>query len=520
MPASNEEFIKKAFKAGLTEDQVRSAVAERNQLMAQKQPAQPKQSFLNTVSNFVSPGGKLMSESAGNLLSLISPDQKKLEASQSDLLAQQPAVLARAKELAAKGDIEGARRLWAVSQNATELTSDQAMNTENQVNTGVEGLLRGAGSTALQVASLKVPVSKGATTSLGRIGQAGLTGAKTGLVLGGSEAARTADTGDEVLKALLTGAATGGVVGAGVQGGIEGFIGIKNQLIKAAKPLQKKIIDVYTGTLKENIKDKKFYAQYQGGREGVFRDSIKYDVAPTKEGVVNQLEKYKPEYGKLMTEETKIMERQGKRINIAKAFENARRRIEDKFGYDEALSKQATKWFNDNIKKYGNQTSAKPSSSNKLRVNLDQRVGDILTPDAVGADAARKAFASELRNEFKKQASTKTKDAIQKYQLLSGLSEAMQKEPKLGITEIAAAAASPGTGLMNLFEIVGAKAMRSPGLKRQVATGGLKMLSTPKVNASAINAKPFSVAAVSALQRIMDMEREKNQTRTGLPQAR
>lgn len=43
MPASNEEFIKKAFEAGLTEDQVRAAVAERNQKTATSSAPQPTQ---------------------------------------------------------------------------------------------------------------------------------------------------------------------------------------------------------------------------------------------------------------------------------------------------------------------------------------------------------------------------------------------------------------------------------------------------------------------------------------------
>lgn len=41
MPATNEEFIKKAFEAGLSEDQVRAAVAERNQKLGKTQTQEP-----------------------------------------------------------------------------------------------------------------------------------------------------------------------------------------------------------------------------------------------------------------------------------------------------------------------------------------------------------------------------------------------------------------------------------------------------------------------------------------------
>ncbi len=52
MPATNEEFIKKAFAAGLTEDQVRAAVAERNQLAAKStQPTSPEKSVGGLLQN-------------------------------------------------------------------------------------------------------------------------------------------------------------------------------------------------------------------------------------------------------------------------------------------------------------------------------------------------------------------------------------------------------------------------------------------------------------------------------------
>jgi hypothetical protein len=65
MPATNEEFIKKAFEAGLTEDQVRSAVAERNQRVGTK----PKQGGLgSTVLDAVSRTIDIPSSLAGGAM--------------------------------------------------------------------------------------------------------------------------------------------------------------------------------------------------------------------------------------------------------------------------------------------------------------------------------------------------------------------------------------------------------------------------------------------------------------------
>jgi hypothetical protein len=64
MPATNEEFIKKAFEAGLTEDQVRSAVAERNTLKSALQKKESSNPILSGISRVLN----LPSNIAGGII--------------------------------------------------------------------------------------------------------------------------------------------------------------------------------------------------------------------------------------------------------------------------------------------------------------------------------------------------------------------------------------------------------------------------------------------------------------------
>lgn len=487
-----------------------------------------KGSVLNTVANLVSPGAKAMGEGVGSLLSLISPEQKGLEQSQQGLLAQQNQLFSKARELSSRGDIEGAKRLLSLAQQGSQLVGQQSKATQEQIASGQENLGKGAVSTALQFGSMAVPQISGATTRMGRIGQTAFNGATSGSVLGASQAVLNAETtgrdtanmglkfGPSSVGDVLTGTIAGGVTGAAVQGVMEGVTGIKNLLSNVAKGNQQKIINIYSDTLKNNIKDERFYKQYKGGVEAVVKDSVKYDIAPTKTGVEKQLRDYGPQYGDIIENESSRLQQEGKRINLAQAYKRAHETVLKRFSHDATLEKQADNWFQSNAQKYKNSTNALPKTANELRKRFDVKVGDVLTPDAAPADAARKAFASELREEFKKLARPEVRDAIQKYQLLSGLSSAMQKEPKMGITEAAFAALSPGN---NLTDLILGKAIRSPGLRRAVAQQGLKLASRPQIQSSAVNAKPFSIPTVSAIQRMLNKENEKNQSRSVLPNA-
>lgn len=302
-------------------------------------------------------------------------------------------------------------------------------------------------------------------TAGGRIGQAATKGAITGGLLGAAESTREADTLAEAGIRTGLGGVAGGVTGAAMQGVFEGG---RWMIDKLKGPAKEAAVNMYKKTLKQNVKNKKFYQQY-GGEDKVVKDSIKHKISNTKAGAERQLEQFKPEYERIIGEEANKMKRFGKTVDIAQAYENARQKVKDQLGYDDALLKQAEKWFEANARKYANQTNALPTSSNTLRKKLDQKVGQILTPDAVGQDAARKAFVTELRKQFKELATGKAKDSIEKYHLLSGLSDAMMKEPRIGITEAAFAALTPN----KLIGLLGGVVARSPGVRRSVAQSAL-----------------------------------------------
>lgn len=385
----------------------------------------------------------------------------------------------------ARAIMEGSAQEMDTFQQDLSKRQDVARISEKEIERGPEQFAarRALGQSA-ELAALLMPFTKEARAAqaalkLGtagqRIAQAGKVGATVGGLQGLAGSTREADTLAEAGIRTAGGAAIGGATGAVMQGVFEGGKWMFDKLKDSAR---QKAIDAYKNTLKQNVRDKKFYKQY-GGEEKVVKDSVKYKVANTKNGVNNQLERYKPEYERIILEEANKLEKAGTKIDIAKLYENAQKRVKDKLGYDEALLKQANKWFEDNAQKYANQTSAKAISANRLRSNLDQKVGQILTPDAYGQDAARKAFATELRMAFKEKAGSKAKDAIQKYHLLSGLTEAMQKEPKFGLTEAALAGASPGTGLINLVELLLGKAVRSPGLRRSLSQQAMNISAKP-----------------------------------------
>lgn len=310
-----------------------------------------------------------------------------------------------------------------------------------------------------------------------------LQGAEVGSLLGATdpEAEGVADRTKSTLTSGLTGAVAGGVF----QGGLEGlkWTGGKifDQFSNVKGKTKETLVNSYKNTLKRNIKNQKFYQQ-AGGEEEVVKKAIKHKIPPTKDGVVNELNRYGQEFDELVTKESSKAESKGVKIDISKAYNDAKQSVLRKYKDNDKIRKTAEKWFTDNEQRYLNKAnkSANPLSANRLRRRLDREVGEMLMGDIkTGEKAAQKQFATELRNAFK-QAVPSLKNPIEKYHLLSGLSEAMMKEPKMGIVELTAAAASPGTGPMNLLEILAAKAVRSPGLRRKLATSGIKAVSKPK----------------------------------------
>ena len=491
MPSTNEEFVKKAFAAGLTESQVRSAVAERNQVLSSNttKPEDNRTGFQkvtdfvglkSTVGNigalgFSGQGGR--TQQAGQ-----TSNNAFQQSQQLTQLAKQEINPQKKKQLLdqARAIMQGSGEQMDEFQTDLSKRQDVARISEKEIERGPEqfAIRRAIGQSA-ELAALLMPLTKEARaaqaalklgTAGNRIVQAGKIGATAGGLQGVAGSTREADTLTEAGIRIGGGTIVGGVTGATLQGVFEGgkwgFDKLKGKVRETA-------INAYKKTLKNNIRDKKFYKQY-GGEDKIIKDTVKYKIANTKNGVINQLDDYGDEFGKIMKKEADKMQANGDRINVAQAFKRAKAKVQENFSHDKTLLKQVNNWFDAN-KFYSQKTNVLPGTSNQIRIKFDRKVGQLVTGDTIGADAGRKAFATELRNAFKGIAQEETKDAITKYSLLSGLADAMQKEPKFGLTEAALAGASPGTGMMNLVELLLGKAARSPGLRRSISQQGINV---------------------------------------------
>lgn len=416
---------------------------------------------------------------------------------------------------------ERANRLADIVQQGGQITPSE-MNMTNG-----EFALRRGGATALEVGSYLVPGAGEAGTIGGRLINAGVRGVESGALQAAAGASKESTNPLDALLRIGSGGVVGGITGSLVQGVLETPQIAKEFWSSMGKKLTPKAKNLYASTLKENIADQKFIKQY-GGLDNVISDAQKYEAANTKNGVTKQLEEYGPKYNDMINAETDRLQSLGKRINLARAFKNAQATVEREFGHDATLLSQAKNWFKANGAKYKNSTNALPKTANELRKSFDKKVGDVLTADAAPADAARKAFATELRKEFKSQVSQQTKDAIQKYQLLSGLSKAMRKEPIAGLAEgtTAAAGAAAGSllgGPMALLSALGgygaSVAARSPGLKRGISQGIIRagQAEVPKIVRSAINSSPVVNPAVAALQRVIDKQNKYKTNTSKLP---
>jgi hypothetical protein len=345
-----------------------------------------------------------------------------------------------------------------------------------------------------------------------RILSAGVRGATAGGLQGVSRASIDADTGGEALGTILGSATVGGIAGAGIQTGVEGLTYAGNKFNNLRGKMKEKAVNLWKSTQKKNIKNEKFFKKYPGGKEGAFNDAIKFELSPTKDGLSVQFEEYQPEFQDIMDETIDRMNKKGLRMNVADAFKQVEKEVLEELSYDKTLQKSAQNWFDAN-KHYKHMTNVLPSNLRETYINLNHKVGGMVTQDVYGADRARKAFAQELTKRFKMFATDECRDAIQKYWLMTGLLDSYQKEPKFGIVEVAGAGASPGTGAMNLLELMAMKTLRSPGVKRRVSQFAYQ--NAPNVvgtiNQKSANIKPVEYVVspmVSALQRMINKENE------------
>lgn len=517
MPASNEEFIKQAAARGLTPDQIRQAVAERNSRLSPTPPAtSPVTSTSSTASVGETPEKKSIFEQAAGLLGfgttaknvkaaaavpglrMANAQNEEFQQGQkmrNDMLLERLAKETDPEKIAflKKAVMAQQEGTQGVQENYDKLFDDVRRSvgaSEEDVEGNIlkAGIRRGVGSGAEALAFFAPGTKefkglKAAAQGRGaaaRIANEVATGSVQGGLQGVAEASlEPEDASGKVLRGMAGGGITSGVL----QGGAESVNAAASTVNATRGTARQKLKDVYASTLKENVADQKFYQQ-AGGKDRIIEDAIKFKLPNTKEGVQQELERYRGEFNDIVEAELAKKKSAGQKVDLSSVYRKAKEKTLNALKDPESrgMKAQAEKYFEaaDAIYDNPNNKEVTADSVNRLRKRLDGMVGEILQQDITsGEGKAIKNFASTLREEFRKQV-PELRDSYRKYELLSGLADAMQKERVLGITEVAAAAASPLTGAATIAEVAGAHAVRSPGLKRKIITDLYRTLSKGK----------------------------------------
>jgi hypothetical protein len=245
MPLSNEDFIKKAFESGLNEQQVRAAVAERNQRVKPAVQDQGLSGILNMAGNIVAPAAASLGRTLGAGLGQFSPEAQAAEQSAQGAEVMRQQLIQRAaverdpqkKSLLLRTILSSGQNLSAAEQQLTGGYQEAAGLTEQQMQRSPQEFAgRQAASTGAELASFLLPgalsVGKGATVA-SRIAEAGVRGGVSGALAGAGSTAREAENFGEGAARITIGTVTGAVAGAALQGAGEV---IKRIIPKNARP--------------------------------------------------------------------------------------------------------------------------------------------------------------------------------------------------------------------------------------------------------------------------------------------
>lgn len=316
---------------------------------------------------------------------------------------------------------------------------------------------------------------RGVTGAAARIGeQAGVAGVQ-GAVAGAGEALSEDESlGDVAGESLQRGLRSGIAAGA-LQGGLEGV----GKASRSLKGLSNKSADVYADTLKETIASKKAIRR-QGGVDKMVKKANALGLPKTKSGVEKELQKYRPDFEKKVSAALNKSRRASDDVIDAESIlGKIRAELRDELDVPETRDewKAVEAYLDDATKTYGS-SKMSAEGANRLRKQLDSKVGDKLFSETKGKEKAIKSFAGYLRNAVK-DAVPETKQYFDRYSLLSDLLEVMKKEPTLSLPELMGAfsagsigsAFSGPTGIVSGVAGLGtSKALRSPGLKRTVSS--------------------------------------------------
>lgn len=290
----------------------------------------------------------------------------------------------------------------------------------------------------------------------------------------------------------------------GIKAGEEAATNIISNLSKGAKG---KAVDIYRGTLKQLEGSKKFFSQF-GGESQVAKEAVALNLPKTQQGMRSEFEKYLPEFNNAVESALAKSKQLGKDFSskFEEVLSTAKKEVAslNKPGSRQQY-KDAMSYLDDVEQTYvGNKTA---DSLNRIRMDIDSKVGSKTFAEiSSGEELAMKKLASGLRDTVKT-AVPELKPEFRRYQLMSGLIDAMAKEPKFSVIEALAGGtagslagiAHPATALPSALMTGGAAyAARSPGVRRAGARALYKAPETlPKI------LKPLTTGVGAAIKPII-----------------
>jgi hypothetical protein len=373
-------------------------------------------------------------------------------------------------------------------------------------------LNRGVGVTG-ELATYAVPQLKPlkGVGAISKIGNAAITGATIGAVSGGTQ---VAESPEERIKNLLSGATVGGLAGGTIQAGVEGLSAGSKYIKKGIDSLQKKGLEMYATTFKDNKTAQKLVDSL-GGPEKAAKQFIDYKIPKTKGGVTKQISKLNSQYDSEVTKKLKTIgnTRTQDLDNVLDGLIEDAKKTYFPQGVETPKSLREYKAYANYLESFRGKFNGKKGNLNNLNVlrkNLDKTYQGVSPTNVVdGEKLANDMLANKIRDIVQTKAPI-TKEFFKKYSLLKKAEQIFYKEPKIGFNELLGGLVLTAAGGPALVGGIAARAFKSPGIYRAIGTKVAgsqnvenKLLSTiaPKVAKITPMVSSKALSAIEALRR-------------------
>lgn len=339
-----------------------------------------------------------------------------------------------------KALVDEAREIMRGAEEVAETLSQDIDNYQTAANIGdremnmsnLEFATRRGGAAALEAGSLMVPgAATPATTAGGRIAQAGIKGATSGLLSSSAEAVSEEDDLKEAAKSIGKGTLFSALFSAGVAGlGELRNIGKYGDNPQKALEKREKALEKYKDQIKDNKTAQQSIKQH-GGLEEMKKTAIKENInINSTKGLEKQLKQYGPKF------ESEVTEILSKNSKTGLSFEDALAKtldsIDEAYGTVDGARAQSMKAFLiDNYK--NTQPLQTPDSFNRLRKALD-KVTKGKPLDTIGAmqTEAQKFLANSVRAEMYGKIPELTKP-MTKYATMATMLDVMKKDKSVSL---------------------------------------------------------------------------------------